>query len=225
MATGNIFKVFGRSPIKPLQKHMSKALEAAERLQPFFNAVIDGNWELATEVQQEISTLENEADSIKQDIRTHLPKKLFLPVPREDVLEILTTQDKVPNKAKDIAGIVLGRRMKIPNAIAQSYLELLSRSIDCTQQVHQAIDEIKELLEAGFSDNEVNLIEKMIDKVCSLEHETDELQVVVRFQLFQIESELSPVDVIFLYQVIEWTGDIADRAEQIGQRLQLLIAR
>ena len=225
MVTGNIFKVFGRSPIKPLQKHMRKALETAEKLPEFFTATTNADWEKAASIQQTIASLENDADQIKQDIRSHLPKKLFLPVPREDVLEILTVQDKLPNRVKDIAGLVVGRRMQIPTAILECFNTLVARSIECTRQAHVATSEIDELLETGFCDNEIDFIENVINKVCEIEHETDNLQIDVRAQLFHIENELSPIDVMFLYKVIEWTGDIADKAEQIAERLQLLIAR
>jgi hypothetical protein len=42
--------------------------------------------------------------------------------------------------------------------------------------------------------------------------------------LFKIEDSLEPVTVIFLYQVIELTGEIADMAERVGRRLELLLA-
>ncbi len=203
---------------------MGKALACAELLLDFFKAVIANDWAQAETLQQSIVELENDADQMKQDIRLNLPKKLFLPVPREDVLEILTLQDKVPNKAKDIAGLVLGRRMSIPEAITETYLTLLQRCIDCSKKTQKAINEIDELLETSFAANEVTLIEELIFDIGKIEHETDRLQVEVRQQLFQIEKSLSAIDVIFLYKIVEWTGDIADRAEQISQRLHLLIA-
>ena len=225
MITNNIFKVFGRSPIKPLQTHMSISLQCAERLMDFFAAAKANDWERAYQVQQLIVNLENEADTIKQDIRSHLPKTLFMPIPREDILEILTMQDRLPNAVKDIAGLVLGRKMKLPAAIEFSYLQLLKRTIDCAAKIHQAINKIDELLETGFRIDEINLIDHLIQEGSQIEHDTDTLQIQVRLQLFQVEHQLSPIDVMFLYKVIELTGDIADRAEQIGERLQLLIAR
>ena len=30
---------------------------------------------------------------------------------------------------------------------------------------------------------------------------------------------------MFLYQIIEWIGDVADRAQRVGNRLELLMAR
>ena len=53
----------------------------------------------------------------------------------------------------------------------------------------------------------------------------DSQQVAIRRQLFELESQLPPVDVIFLYKIIEWVGEVSDRAERVGSRLQILTAR
>lgn len=220
-----IFNMFGRSPIRPLQKHISKAHQAAQTLLPFFEAVQAGDWKLAAEHQHTIAELEHKADNIKRDLRLHLPKGLFLPVPRTDILELLSVQDRIANKAKDIAGLVLGRKMQIPAAITDSYMALLKRSLDASHQAKKAINELDELLETGFRGNEVKLVEEMILKLDEIEQDTDEIQVKVRQALFEIESKLSPIDVIFLYKIVERTGDLADCAQTVGGRLQVLLAR
>ena len=51
------------------------------------------------------------------------------------------------------------------------------------------------------------------------------MQIEVRRALFKLEKDLPPVDVMFLYQIIEWIGDVADRAERVGNRLEQLLAR
>jgi uncharacterized protein Yka (UPF0111/DUF47 family) len=50
------------------------------------------------------------------------------------------------------------------------------------------------------------------------------MQSRIRHQLFEIEKDLPPVDVMFLYRVIELVGEIADLAERIGHRLELLLS-
>ena len=82
-----------------------------------------------------------------------------------------------------------------------------------------------ELLELGFKGRVLEVVEKLIEELNRLEHENDELQIQVRSELFQIEDSLSPVNVIFLYKVIEWIGALADAAQSAGGKLQLLIAR
>ena len=74
--------LFGRSPIKPMQEHMAVAVKAAAELIHFFEAVIANDWAKAEEVQKRITEFEHQADDIKQQLRLHLPKSLFLPVPR-----------------------------------------------------------------------------------------------------------------------------------------------
>lgn len=224
-AINPIFNVFGRSPIKPLQKHMAKAHAAAHLLTTFFKATFTNDWEAALATQQKIDQIESEADHLKRDLRLHLPKGLFLPVPRADLLEILALQDRIANQAEDIAGLVLGRKMRIPAKIENLYMDFLARCLAATDQALKAINELDELLETGFRGNEVKLVEQMILELDKIEHDTDTLQIQVRQALFQIEDELPPVNVVFLYKIIEWTGDLADRSQMVGGQLHLLLAR
>lgn len=225
MTSSSIFKMFGRSPIRPLQKHMDVVCQCAHALLDFIAAVYQQDWQNATKQHKNIIDLEHQADEIKRDIRIHLPKSLFLPVPRGDLLEVLTVQDRIANKAKDVAGLIIGRKMVIPKAIEMPYLNLLKRCIDASTQAQKAINELDELLETSFRGSEAHFVETIIDELIKIEHETDELQIKVRAGLFVIEKELEPIDAIFLYKIVDWTGDIADRAQQVGNRLQLLLAR
>lgn len=220
-----LFNMFGQSPIRPLQTHMEKASSCAQTLLPFFTEVLAGNWEKAEQHQKTINSLEKDADKLKKDIRLHLPKSLFLPVPRSDLLEMLTMQDKLANRAQDIAGVVLGRQMHFPEVIATPFIEFLKRCLNATSQAQKAIDELDELLETGFRGAEAQLVEEMIIELDKIEQDTDELQVSIRHQLFSLESQLPPIDVMFLYKIIEWTGDLADRAHKIGAQLELLLAQ
>lgn len=222
--TSPIFNMFGRSPLRPLQQHMDKAHACVKAILPFFDSVLKQDWETAETQQATVAQLERDADDMKKDLRLHLPKGLFLPVPRTDILELLSVQDRIANRAKDISGLILGRRMVIPENISQDYMTFLKRCIDASKQARKAINELDELLETGFRGNEVKLVEEMIVKLDEIEHDTDEMQVAVRRQVFAMEKELPPIEAMFLYKIIEWTGDLADRAQTIGGHLQLLLA-
>ena len=93
------------------------------------------------------------------------------------------------------------------------------------EQALTAINALDELLETGFSGRELTVVEKMIHELDRLENEADKLEVTIRASLFNLEAQLPPVDVIFLYSVIDWIGDLANRAHDVGGRLQLLLAR
>lgn len=217
--------LFGRSPIKPMQEHMAVAVQATAELIPFFKAVMTDDWDTAAAVQQRISELEQQADEIKKQLRLHLPKSLFLPVPRTDLLELLTMQDRIANRAKDIAGIMLGRKMTIPASMQAQVQEFVNAGVRTAEQALTAINELDELLETGFSGRELTVVENMIHELDRLEGEADVLEVNIRASLFSLEAQLPPVNVIFLYSVIDWIGDLANRAHDVGGRLQLLLAR
>ena len=65
----------------------------------------------------------------------------------------------------------------------------------------------------------------MLEKLDAIEQDTDEMQIKIRQELRTIEGELNPVDVMFLYKIIEWVGELADIAERVGSRLELMLAR
>jgi predicted phosphate transport protein (TIGR00153 family) len=216
--------IFGSSPVMPLEKHVDVAYRCTRELNGFFAAVVAGDWDEATGIRDEITRLENEADDIKKEIRIHLPKSLFMPVPREDLLELLLVQDKMANRAKDVSGLVLGRKMAIPPEIAERFLEFVSRNVDAAKQARKSVRELDELFTSGFRGAEAALAEAMIEELDRIETDTDDRQAELRSALFAVEKDLEPVNVIFLYRVIELTGEIADMAERVGRRLELLLS-
>ncbi len=223
--SGYMTGIFGRSPVDPMQEHMAMVYACASELVPLFNAVIDENWENVELIQQKISRLEEEADVLKKALRLNLPKSLFMPMSRQDLLEVLLSQDKIANQAKDIAGIIVGRRMVLPEVIHVDYIRFAQRCVDACKQAKKAINELDELVETGFSGQEIKIVSAMITKLDEIESDTDYLQSRIRHKIFAIEKELLPVDVMFLYKIIEETGDVADYSQRVGSRLQLMLAR
>ncbi|MDY0007768.1 MAG: TIGR00153 family protein [Spongiibacteraceae bacterium] len=220
-----VFSMFGSSPVSPLQQHMAKVQVCVQEIIPFLEAALAQDWTRAREVQKRIAVLEGEADALKKELRLHLPRGWMMPVSRRDLLEALRMQDKIANKTKDIAGLIIGRRMVFPPEIAAKLLEFARRCIDATAQAQLAINELDELVETGFRGHEVELVEKMITELDAIEADTDSLQVEVRDLLFSKEKELYAVDVMFMYNVIDWIGDLGDLAQRVGSRLLMMLAR
>ena len=115
--------------------------------------------------------------------------------------------------------------MTIPPSLADAMRDYVKGAIDTSAQARKAINELDELVETGFSGREIKLVEDLIEELDRLERANDDQQILIRSTLFKLESELPPVDVIFLYKIIEWVGDLADRAQKVGGRLQMLVAR
>jgi len=225
MPVNTILGLFASSPIKPLEKHITIAHKCTKRLIPFFEAVIAEDWNSASNIRDEISKLEHDADKLKREIRLNLPRGIFLPVERSDLLELITAQDKIANKTKDIAGLILGRQLVLPKVIKKDFITYVQRCIDAAQQAKQAINELDELLETGFKGRELDLVDKMIRRVDKIEDDTDTQQIAIRGALLKVENNFNPIDMIFLYKIIEWVGEIADHSQRVASRLELMLSR
>jgi predicted phosphate transport protein (TIGR00153 family) len=217
--------IFGSSPVSPLQKHMSKVYACASELIPLFNAVINEDWKEVSRLQQIISEYEQDADVLKKELRLNLPKGLFMPVSRQDLLEVLLMQDRIANQAKDIAGTIIGRHMVLPEIIHEDYIRFVARCVAACKQARKAINELDELVETGFSGQEIQIVTDMITKLDEIESDTDNLQSAIRSKIFEIENEMPPIEAMFLYKIIEGTGEVADKSQGVGSRLLLMLAR
>ncbi len=225
MPVNTILGLFAKSPIKPLQKHIERVQGCCERLLPFFLAISEDDWSRAEQLHAEIQQLEKEANLLKREIRLKLPRGLFMPLARTDLLELLVEQDLIANRAKEIVGLVLGRQLAIPAELNEDFTQYLTRCIDATALAARAIGELDELLETGFRGREVDLVESMVHELDLIEDDTDRLQVELRRRLLEIEARFNPVDVMFLYKLLETIGDLANQAECVGARLELMLAR
>ena len=217
--------IFGTSPVGPLEGHIIKVHECVADLLPFMDAVLAGNLEERDRCLKHIVDTEREADEMKREIRRHLPTTLFMPVARRDLLEVLRMQDTLAGAARDIAGLIVGRNIVVPEALGLPFRQLVETSVAASEQAVKVINELDELVESAFGSRFVELVDTMLWQLDALEHETD-LQLIQLYRALQaMEDEMKPVDVMFLYRLFDLTGKIGDRAQRVGSRLMLMLAK
>ena len=215
--------LFGRSPIRPMQQHIRAAVTCAREILPLFEDMAAGRTENLASRRQEIDRLEHAADEIKHEIRSHLPRRLFMAVERRDMLEILDCQDSIADVTQDIAELVEMRQMIVPEKIAEVLLDLARRVVTACEQAERVVDELENLVETGFRGREAARVDEMIEQLSVIESETDALEKRAKHLLFGIEDELG-ISAMFWYKIVDDVGEIADYAERVGNRLRLLTA-
>lgn len=225
MASNYFSKIFSQSPFTAMQEHMTIVEQCVMQLTPFFDAVLQDDHVKAKDIYKEIGKLENKADALKKKLRLHMPNGLFMPVARRDLLELLQVQDKAANQAKDISGIIVGRKMVFPAAVSKLMPDYVKRCVEACIQAKKVIDELDELVQTGFAGKEIEIVASIINELDSIEKDTDKIQIKIRSTLLKMEKDLPPVDVMFYYKIIEGVGDVADIAQKIGSRVELLLAK
>ncbi len=226
MATKNYLSgLFGTSPVASLQEHMALVDECVTKLVDLFEAMSCGDTDSVEKIYYKMAELEQKADDKKHFLRGHLLTDLFMPIARHDLLDALRVQDMLANRARDIAGIIVGRKLRFPEQADESALKLVKATIKTCHQALKVVNELDELVETGFRGHEVSRVEAMLIELDELESTTDRMQVELRSVLFAVERDLYAVDVMFMYRVIESIAEIADDAERVGRRFHQMLAK
>ncbi len=218
-----ITKLFGRSPFGPLQEHMTIARECARKLPELFDAMKKDDHAQFDTLVQEISDLEHKADLKKNEIRSHLPKTTFLPVAREDLLDILSIQDSIADVAEDASSLLSMKRIPFPEELEPEFDDFLEKVIQTVDKAWEVLDQIDELVEFSFGGPEADKVHAIIDQVCYLEHEGDISQMKMLQKFLNIEDKFSKGEFFILMKSFEKVADVANYAEKLSNRIRTLL--
>ena len=216
-------KLFGRSPFAPLRTHMEGVARCVDRLPPLFEAVKAKDGSQVAAIAKEISKLEHEADLAKNDIRNGLKTSLFLPVPRAGLLEVLSLQDAIADRAEDIAVILTLRDPEVPAAIEGLFDEFLQKNLEAFEAVAEIVGEIHQLFESSFGGAEAEKVRAMVDQVAYKEHKVDVLQRDLLKGMFNSEETLSYAAFGLWMRVIEEVGSLSNLSEKLANRLLMTL--
>ena len=210
----NISSMFATPPFKPLRDHMDKVAESVVPLKEFFEALHQEDYSKVKEIQQQVSLAEEEADIIKNEVRDHLPRSIFMPINRRDLLEMLDMQDTIADVAQDIVNLLTLRKKSLPKVLCQDVIQFVEKSQQVCSMAQDLSQEFGDVLESGFGRHKINKLLEMIDQVSTAETEADDLEDSLVRKMFEVEDRMKPVDVIFWYKIFELIGDIADYSKK-----------
>jgi len=217
-----ISDVISNSPLALLERHAGVCVDCVERLPLYFVEAPANRWGRASDVREEICRFEGLADELKQDVRSNLPRGLWMSVSRADLLELVRVQDKMANGVKEVSGISLGRQLGFPAAMTSEVADFIDVVVQVSRVVVKIIGATRELSRSAFGTRQTNVILDFVSQVEADERRSDEMQATLRARLREYEAELSAVDAIFLYQLLAAIGDIADNAEKVAHRAQII---
>ncbi len=221
----SIFDLFKKSPFEPIQEQMKKIKECVYKIPTLVEHLKEGDFKKYDEDAKIISHLEHEVDLLKNRIRDNLPKSIFLPVPRDTLLNILSSQDAIADCAEDFAVLVTLRPMKLPEELHEPFDEFLTLVLKTFDKIFEVVMTLDDLLETSFGGEVAKKVYDMINKVGEIEHEADIAQANLARELFKIEDNLKPMDVFMWLKIFNKLGDIANLSEKVGNRIRLFISK
>ncbi len=215
--------LFGRSPFVPLQSHMQNVADCVHQLVELFDAIENKDYERVDKIANAISEHEHIADITKNDIRNHLPKSLFLPIDRSNLLDILSTQDRIADCAEDVAILTTLKKVDLLDAFKKEFNLFLHKNIECFDEAHKIIQELHELLESSFGGIEAEKVKSMVERVSFKEHEADLLQRQLLRSLFAAENQLTFVTFDLWQKIFFALASISNLSENLANRVRMTL--
>jgi predicted phosphate transport protein (TIGR00153 family) len=218
-----IFKILKKkTPFDGLVEHAEKVTPAVYKLKEAVIAYLDKDFSKFDELSDEIISLENEADWIKGGIRNHLPKGIYIPVPKGAFLSCLKHQDSIIDTCEDAVIWLQFRKSEITDELKGGLKKYLFKIIDIAQNVEVIVKDVHRLI-SSISLNERKKIKDKIKEIHFEEEETDKMEKNLIKEIFSTQGDA--LNTYHLIHVVFMLARIADHAENVGDYLRVMLAR
>jgi hypothetical protein len=218
-----ISKLFGKSPFEPLYQHMLKVKECVDLVRPLMDAFLNEEDKKVEGFAKKIFKAEHEADLVKKELRNQLPKSIFLPVARGDLLRFLKEQDHIADSAEDLAVLITLRKTRVPEELKEELKDFVDKVLVTYEMAMRVSSEIKLLAETSFSGTEAHKVTQLIEELKVDEWEADKAQMIAAKKLFSIEEKLDPITLLMLMNIFKELGILANHAENAGDQMRMML--
>lgn len=218
-------QLFAKSPFGALVEHSRKIEECLKQLRPLMQALFDEDYDRILQIQKEISRLEHEADVIKNEIRTSMPKRIMLPVDRDDMARYLKQQDNMADAVEDLAIQLTLRRTVIRPEIREDFQQLLDGSMATAEKLMAAAFQLTDLAEASFGGAEAEKIESQIQFLGDIDWKAEKIQRELMRKAYALEGELDALTIIFYEKIADHLIRVSKHAENTGDALHRMIVK
>ncbi len=216
---------FGPNVLEPLYEHLCKGRHCAELVAELVDACIEHDDARVQTMAAHIIEAELQADHIKLAIRHGLTKSIFAAVQRSDVLQIVRYQDRICDKAEDIAKLLTLRRNSVAPVPGDALRALMRSVLEAVTALACAVQHML----AGADDGtqpacQITTMADALERIHGLENASDVLIGQFLKALFEYERASDPVSVMMLFQAARLLGQMADAAENASEFYAAIVA-
>jgi uncharacterized protein len=162
-----------------------------------------------------IHKAESQADDLRRDIEVMMYSKALFPESRGDVLGLLEAMDEVPNQAETCIRTIVNQYIEIPEMLHRDLRRLVDTCTECVDAMLEATTK----LFTDFANAAMT-----IGKIDALESEADGIEGEILQKIFANE-QLRDLDKGLLRDLTRSISHIADRAEAVGDRVRIIVAK
>ncbi|MBW1771129.1 MAG: TIGR00153 family protein [Deltaproteobacteria bacterium] len=214
--------LFMKSPFEGLQRHADKVKECAHMFRKAAVCHMGKDCKQFDILTEQVSNLESEADLIKRNIRSHLPRGILMQVDKFQFLDYLREQDKVLDEVEEALFWLSFRPKGIPDQVATDFHNLIEAVLPPIERLSDLVALAREYFRSRSESQRVK-IKDLVQTIRKHEHDADLLERELKFKIFdQVKDSLLVFHLILL---VEHVGNITDHAENAADRMRAMVAR
>ncbi len=214
-----IGKLFGRSPFGQIQQHMDQVSKCIHKMSEAIEVVKAGRFQELERFSVEVSQLEHQADQIKDDLRGRLLKRVFMPIDRAEVLEIISLQDSLADTAEDVCKVLTLKPLPMPDDLKQDFDQFIGFNLQAFTIVASVIKQLDELIESGFGGVEAERIRGLAKDAAFAEHQADVIQLQLLKKIYAHDADMSVGEFHLWMRLTRLLSRISNLSENLANRI------
>ena len=210
------------SPVNLLIQHSKFSREAVLTLVEAFGAYF--RKKDLDDFLSKVSGLEKSSDEAKGKLRLIYTKMRYVYFDRVDAVEILSNQELIIKAVDDlIKTMSMNYVDDCPEEIEKDIIRLSEEVRESVGNMVYAINKLSDVVKSAFSPSDVKFEQIAREFVEIYEKKTDTSGIEIGKKLYGLKREMNPVDIVFLDSLIVKTTKIADYAQNIVERLYMIV--
>ncbi len=216
-------KLFRQSPFPALIKHADVIREVAPVFRLAFLAYLDGDMDDFEKYHNQVIVSESQGDSIKRNLRGHLPRGVLLPMDKFQLFAYIREQDKVLDSVQDVLHWLSYKITHVPDELVDDLLLLVDRSIYSLKAIHPMVSAAESYFDS-FSEETRVTVKETITQIREYEFQSDQVERKLLSDLFAYPFK-DALSAFHLIRLVEHIGNISNHAENAADMMRAMIAR
>ncbi|WP_456370121.1 phosphate signaling complex protein PhoU [Thermodesulfatator atlanticus] len=205
-----------------LEEHARLVIKCASMIPKALESFFAKDFDSCHKIYADLVQVEREADTVKKNIRGHLPHGIILPVDKFELFLYLKEQDAVADAAEDILKWLTFREATVPEDLSFQIMLLTKHNLETAELLIPLLEFSKAYLSSA--DNIAREKAKdVIRKIRAREHESDEIATTLKREIFNMEADA--LSVFHLLRITEFICQISGHAENAGDLMRAMLAK
>lgn len=196
---------------KLIQKQINLIAQGLGFLREAVEFYLEGDKERCESKTRTVEEMETKADEAEREAEKTLYEGMYLPLFREDLLDLMELIDDVADEAERVADFLSIERPEIPSKWNEKIREIMEKDILAFNLFRESFMLLHEDTQKAFSHTQ---------KVRKVEKEVDRLQDDLNREIFQSNLELAHK--IQLRDLVIRMGFISDSSEKAADKISMI---